>query len=335
MTSSLRNSLHRRNHKERSQLAHRAKFGILEKHKDYVKRAQDYHSKQDRITRLRQKAADRNKDEFYFGMNKERTVQGVHVKDRGNVSMPMDMVKLLKTQDEGYVRTMRANGIKKIERIKSQLTALANLIAPQDDNMEDDGEDALDEIDLETLREAGVIPPETKRRPLPRHIIFAENETEGKSKQLSQQRSSNKVKTTSEVDSEQAEVNLGWKTVESASSKRRRKNRTSAGASTDVVEDAEETRQLNVQNRKRLLKELAARLKRDTQLRYTQRELEMQRLLAGKGGRRKLRGVEEVGAENNDEDEDDMVDAVASKASKADEKTYKPRVYKWRIERKR
>ena len=112
MTSSLRNSLHRRNHKERSQLAHRAKFGILEKHKDYVQRARDYHSKQDRLTRLRQKAADRNKDEFYFSMNKERTVGGVHVKDRGNVSMPMDMVKLLKTQDEGYVRTMRANGLK-------------------------------------------------------------------------------------------------------------------------------------------------------------------------------------------------------------------------------
>jgi len=89
------------------------------------------------------------------------------------------------------------------------------------------------------------------------------------------------------------------------------------------------------QNRKRLLKELAARLKRDTQLRCTQRELEMQRLLAGKGGRRKLRGVEEVGAENKDEDEDEMDDTAASKASKADEKTYKPRVYKWRIERKR
>jgi U3 small nucleolar RNA-associated protein 11 len=91
---------------------------------------------------------------------------------------------------------MRANGIKayilcvlvsfiqlipwqKIERIKSQLTALANLIAPQDDNIQDDGEDALDETDLKTLREAGVIPPETKRRPPPRHIIFAENDTEG------------------------------------------------------------------------------------------------------------------------------------------------------------
>ncbi|KAG1757806.1 u3 small nucleolar RNA-associated protein 11 [Suillus lakei] len=331
--TSLRNSLHRRNHKERSQLSHRAKFGLLEKHKDYVQRARDYHSKQDRITRLRQKAADRNKDEFYFGMNKERTVQGVHVKDRGNVSMPMDMVKLLKTQDEGYVRTMRANGIKKIERIKSQLTALANLITPQDDNLDDDSKDALDETDLETLRDAGVIPPETKRRPPPRHIIFAENETEAR--QLSQRRSSNQAQVTTKVDVERAEVDLGWKTLESASSRRRRKSKSLAGPSTDIVEDAEETRQLNAQNRKRLLKELAARLKRDTQLRYTQRELEMQRLLAGKGGRRKLRGVEEVGAENNDEDEDEMDDAAASKQSKADEKTYKPRVYKWRIERKR
>lgn len=73
MTSSLRNSLHRRNHKERSQLAHRAKLGLLEKHADYVKRARDYHSKQDRLTRLKQKATERNKDEFYFSMSKEKT----------------------------------------------------------------------------------------------------------------------------------------------------------------------------------------------------------------------------------------------------------------------
>src|SRR5277367_597824 len=102
MTSSLRNSLHRRNHKERGQLAHRTRFGLLEKHADYVKRARDYHSKQDRLTRLRQKAADRNKDEFYFAMTKERTKVGhpdfrqifqlsghqggVHVKSRGNVA---------------------------------------------------------------------------------------------------------------------------------------------------------------------------------------------------------------------------------------------------------
>lgn len=128
MTSSLRNSLHRRNHKERGQLAHRKKFGLLEKHKDYAKRARDYHSKQDRLTRLKQKAAERNKDEFYFSMTKEKTrvswvhharslnliicQGGVHIKDRGNVALPTDMVKVLKTQDENYIRTMRAVGLK-------------------------------------------------------------------------------------------------------------------------------------------------------------------------------------------------------------------------------
>jgi U3 small nucleolar RNA-associated protein 11 len=72
-SSSLRNSLHRRNHKERSQLAHRSRLGILEKHKDYVKRAKDFHSKQDRIKRLKEKAAERNKDEFYFAMVRSKT----------------------------------------------------------------------------------------------------------------------------------------------------------------------------------------------------------------------------------------------------------------------
>ena len=71
--SSIRNSLHRKSHKERSQLSHRTRLGILEKHKDYVLRARDYHSKQDRINRLREKAATRNKDEFYFSMTRERT----------------------------------------------------------------------------------------------------------------------------------------------------------------------------------------------------------------------------------------------------------------------
>lgn len=112
MTSSLRNSIHRRNHKERSQLAHRQRLGILEKHKDYVKRARDYHSKQDRLNRLRQKAQDRNNDEFYFSMKKEQTRGGVHIKSRGTTSLPTDIVKLLKTQDENYVRTMRLAGLK-------------------------------------------------------------------------------------------------------------------------------------------------------------------------------------------------------------------------------
>lgn len=71
--SSLRNSLHRRNHKERSQLSNRSRLGLLEKHKDYVLRAADYNSKKERIRKLRQRAGERNKDEFYFGMVGRKT----------------------------------------------------------------------------------------------------------------------------------------------------------------------------------------------------------------------------------------------------------------------
>ncbi len=54
----------------------------------------------------------------------------------------------------------------------------------------------------------------------------------------------------------------------------------------------------------------------------------------GKGASRKLSGVEKVdddgAGEDEDEDEED-----APRPKKVDEKTWKPRVYKWRVERKR
>lgn len=71
--SSVRNAVRRRNHKERAQPASRARLGILEKHKDYVLRAKDFHRKQDVIKKLREKAYFRNEDEFYFGMINAKT----------------------------------------------------------------------------------------------------------------------------------------------------------------------------------------------------------------------------------------------------------------------
>ncbi|KAI0735037.1 u3 small nucleolar RNA-associated protein 11 [Earliella scabrosa] len=335
--SSIRNSLHRRSHKERSQLSHRTRLGILEKHKDYVLRARDYHSKQERLNRLREKAATRNKDEFYFSMTRERTEGGVHVQDRGNEALPVDIVKVLKTQDENYLRTMRAAGLKKIDKLKGQLSQLANLLQadPSDDGT---GSDDLDEQELETLREAGIVPPvgaskrarrkshSTKR---PKHIIFANDPDEAR-QHLASVRDAPRAHDEEPMDvTQDVSIDLGWRTPDEA--KRKRRKSKAAGDDGAALDDpSHETAEAAKEHRTRLLKELSARLVRDRQLRYAERELEMQRLLMGKGASKKLSGVEKMDDDRNEEDEED-----ASRPRKVDEKTWKPRVYKWRVERKR
>ena len=70
-------------------------------------------------------------------------------------------------------------------------------------------------------------------------------------------------------------------------------------------------------------------------LRYAIRELEMQKLLMGKGSSKRIRGLEKVEGEKSDEDDEDEDVSKSRKLDKADEKAYKPRVYKWKVERKR
>ncbi|KAK2461587.1 hypothetical protein APHAL10511_006050 [Amanita phalloides] len=333
MTSSLRNSIHRPSHKERSQLAHRLKYGILEKHSDYVKRSRDYHSKQDRLVRLRQKAAERNKDEFYFAMVNEKTKGGVHVKDRGNVALPIDIVKVLKTQDENYVRTMRMANLKKIDSLKRQLTEMVDLIKtdiPQDS----DDDESLDSGQVQALREAGILPSLRKGKS-PKHIVFVDNDEEA-------QKLASKTDLTplevEQVDALQQNVDLGWKT--STKEKRRMKTKkalTSKSDHRDEDNDEQDQGKKSHCGRTRLLKELSARLVRDTQLRYAQREFEMQRLMMGKGARKKISAAEKV--EGDEEEDEDEIDARKGKriqrTRKVDETLYKPRVYKWKLERKR
>jgi len=122
--SSLRNAIPRRPHKERSQEHGRRRHGLLEKHKDYSLRAKDHNEKKARLKILRQKAADRNPDEFHFAMLSSKTKNGIKIADRGNKALNSDAVKLLKTQDAGYVRTMLQRSRKERQKLEEEMVLM-------------------------------------------------------------------------------------------------------------------------------------------------------------------------------------------------------------------
>lgn len=123
----MRNAVTRRPHKERSQISSRQKWGLLEKHKDYSLRAQDYNTKKKKIAQLSQKVQEKNPDEFAFGMiSQGKAGLGKHKSGLGpdgekTASLSVDAVKLLKTQDAGYLKTLAARGRREIERVGQEV----------------------------------------------------------------------------------------------------------------------------------------------------------------------------------------------------------------------
>lgn len=118
----MRNAVQRRNHKERAQPLEREKWGLLEKRKDYKLRATDHRQKKAKLKILSEKARDRNPDEFSFKMMSSKVdKQGKKVAERGNKPLSMEVVKLLKTQDAGYIRTMLQMARKEREELEQKL----------------------------------------------------------------------------------------------------------------------------------------------------------------------------------------------------------------------
>ena len=74
---------------------------------------------------LRQKVSERNPDEFAFGMMSSSTKNGVRVAKRGVENgttgpLSMDMAKLLKTQDAGYLQTVLQQTRRELERVEKE-----------------------------------------------------------------------------------------------------------------------------------------------------------------------------------------------------------------------
>ncbi|KAG5938812.1 Small subunit (SSU) processome component [Claviceps monticola] len=180
--SSMRNAVARRPHRERAQPLERRRLGLLEKHKDYTLRAKDFGKKKTQLKSLRQKAADRNEDEFYFGMMSRKgpgsriqngkrwdgTVEG----DRGNKALSVETVRLLKTQDIGYIRTMRQVLVKEIARLEQQVVLTRGLDRLDDD---DDDVDGADDEDNDLSDDDMPLPSRPKAA---RKIVFLDDEEE-------------------------------------------------------------------------------------------------------------------------------------------------------------
>lgn len=122
MSSSMANAVKRKTHKERSQPAGRQKYGLLEKHKDYVERAKNFHAKEKAIKTLKRKAEERNPDEFYFAMESARTKNGVHdgrLTEANKYSQ--EQLALMKTQDVKYLSLKATSEANKAKRLKASL----------------------------------------------------------------------------------------------------------------------------------------------------------------------------------------------------------------------
>jgi len=163
MSSSLRNAVKRKTHKERAQPSGRKRLGLLEKHKDYVLRARDFASKSRRLTALRRKAELRNRDEFYFGMVHARTERGVQHRERTNEASNVsgDVLALYRTQSAAYMDAAAAHERHRVERLRGQLHFLGGATA------EGSGADANADAD-----------PGADLRSRPRHIVFVDSDAE-------------------------------------------------------------------------------------------------------------------------------------------------------------
>lgn len=111
-------NVQKKQHRERSQISSRAKFGLLEKKKDYKLRADDYHKKEAQLKILKEKAKYANEDEYFHAMvNRKKDKDGVLVDESElGETLNHDQIRLLKSQDLNYVNVVTSRESKKVEK---------------------------------------------------------------------------------------------------------------------------------------------------------------------------------------------------------------------------
>ncbi|KAK1924064.1 small-subunit processome [Papiliotrema laurentii] len=309
--------------RERGQVGSRARFGLLEKHKDYVHRARDYRSKQDRLKKLREKAAFRNKDEFYHGMTKAKTKNGVEMGDRGNVALSAETVKLLKTQDVGYVRMQIAKDQKKIDTLRKELETLL----PTKGTYEAEWGPLSELAEIEKLAEMGIVVQ-------PNSSSAGSSRAKGKRKAVEVEKHITFAETPSDLETIRAGpstvkpknepvevVDLGWE-EEDAGKRKAKSQLAEVGQEADDTDEAVDAEQAQ-QHRLALYAALSARLVRVRELRIVEQKLGSTLGLFGKGAAQKVRKAGWVEDESAPEDRN------------GERKRYERTLFKWKLDRKK
>ncbi|RDK43285.1 hypothetical protein M752DRAFT_326148 [Aspergillus phoenicis ATCC 13157] len=272
--SSMRNAVQRRNHRERGQLEGREKWGILEKHKDYSLRAKDYNTKKEKIKRLQEKVRDRNPDEFAFGMMSSSSArQGKHgaAGNRDSAAargLSHDAIKLLKTQDAGYLRTVG-------ERIRRQMEKLEEEVRLQDGMKEildgDAGEDkkkeedVMDDDDMDFDFDFGDDEVDQKKNKKSRKLVFADDRKEQrvlKKKKLREEEED-------EDDNEEEDDSFGKQVM--------KKSRKQLEAERQALVEARRARKMKKRAAEARMNKLKALQKQYKEITAAERELDWQR----------------------------------------------------------
>jgi U3 small nucleolar RNA-associated protein 11 len=157
MSTVFKKAFSRRKYRERGQPSRRRKLGLLEKHQDYVLRAQDYHQKQRRLKALKEKAATRNPDEFYHQMIHSQIRSGKHVASRQQRYSEV-FLQRLRAQDLSYVQH-------KMTLEKSKIVALRDTI-----DMTDEQQTAKHTLFMDNQEEANQFDPVVYFDTLPEYV---------------------------------------------------------------------------------------------------------------------------------------------------------------------
>lgn len=113
--------INQKTHRERHQPESRAHLGILEKKKDYKRRADDYNKKQALLKKLKFKAQNKSPDEFYFHMINSKIIDGVHKGKREGDKHTPEQIKLMESKDLNYIGFRRTIESKQIDKMQSKL----------------------------------------------------------------------------------------------------------------------------------------------------------------------------------------------------------------------